>query len=49
VVGSLDPFLFFFFLIFFYFFFLPIGLLDSEISLNKEDEKEEELASEEGK
>jgi hypothetical protein len=41
VVGILDPCLFFF--------FLSIGLLASEISLSKEDEREEDLACEEGK
>jgi hypothetical protein len=48
VVGILDPFLLFFFLIFLFFFFLSIGLLASELSLDEEDEKEEDLASEEG-
>jgi hypothetical protein len=48
VVGSLDPCLFFFFLIFHFFFFLSIELLDLELSLGREDEMEEDLASEEG-
>jgi hypothetical protein len=48
VVGSLDPFLFFFLLFFLFFFFLFIELLAWEISLGKEDEMEEDLASEEG-
>jgi hypothetical protein len=48
VVGSLDPCLFFFFLIFLSFFFLFTGLLASELSLDEEDETEEDLASEEG-
>jgi hypothetical protein len=41
VVGSLDPCLFFFF-------FLSTGLIASNLSLNEEDEMEEDLASEEG-
>jgi hypothetical protein len=48
VVGSVDPCLFFFFLFFLFFFFLFTELLDQEISLGKEDEMEEDLASEEG-
>jgi hypothetical protein len=48
VVGSLEPWLFFFFLIFLLFFFLSTGLLASNLSLDKEDEMEEDLASEEG-
>ena len=48
VVGSLDPCLSFFFLIFIFFFFLFTGLLDSELSLDEEDEMEGDLASEEG-
>jgi hypothetical protein len=49
MVGSLDPCLFFFFLLFCFFFFLSIELLALEISLSKEYEMEEYLASEEGK
>jgi hypothetical protein len=49
VVGILDPCLFFLFLIFLLFFFLFTGLLASDISLGKEDEMEEDLASEEDK
>jgi hypothetical protein len=49
LVGSLNPCLFFFFLFFHFFFFLSTELLALEISLGKEDEMEEDLASEEGK
>jgi hypothetical protein len=48
VVESLDPCLFFFFLFFLFFFFLFTGLLASELSLDKEEETEEDLASGEG-
>jgi hypothetical protein len=47
MVGSLDPCIFFFFLFFHFFFFLFTELLASEISLDGEDEREEDLASEE--
>jgi hypothetical protein len=48
VVGILDPCLFFFFLFFLFFFFLSTKLLASELSLDEEDEMEEDLASGEG-
>jgi hypothetical protein len=48
VVGGFDPCLFFFFLIFLFFFFLFTGLLASELSVDKEDQTEGYLASEEG-
>jgi hypothetical protein len=48
VVGILDPCLFFFFLFFLFFFFLSTELLASELSLDEEDEMEEDLASGEG-
>ena len=48
VVGSLDPFLFFFFLFVLFFFFLFTELLASELSLDKEDEMEDDIAREEG-
>jgi hypothetical protein len=48
VVGGFDPFLSFFLLVFLFFFFLFMGLLDSKLSLDKEDETEGDLASEEG-
>jgi hypothetical protein len=48
VVGGLDPCLFFFFLFFLFFFFLFTELLASELSLDEEDETEDDLASEEG-
>jgi hypothetical protein len=47
VVGSLDPCLFLFLLLFLFFFFLSTRLLASELSLDKEYEMEEDLASEE--
>jgi hypothetical protein len=48
VVGGLDPCLFFFFLFFRFFFFLFTELLGSKLSLDEEDETEDDLASEEG-
>ena len=48
VVGGFDPYLSFFFLNFLFFFFLFTELLGSELSLDKEDEMEGDLASEEG-
>jgi hypothetical protein len=48
VVGIFDPRLSFFFLIFLFFFFLFTGLLDLELSLDKEYEMEGDIASKEG-
>jgi hypothetical protein len=48
VVGGFYPCLFFFFLFFLFFFFLFIELLASELSLDEEDEMEDDLTSEEG-
>jgi hypothetical protein len=48
VVGILDSYLFFFFLFFLFFFILSTELLSSNISLDEEDEMEEEVTSGEG-
>jgi hypothetical protein len=47
-IGGFDPHLSFNFVIFLFFFFLFTGLLASELSPNKEDEMEGDLAVEEG-
>jgi hypothetical protein len=48
MVGGFDPCLSFFFLIFLFFFFLFTGLLALELSPDKEDETEGNIAREEG-
>jgi hypothetical protein len=48
VAGGFDPCLFFFLLFFHFFFFLFTELLGLELSLDEEDETEDDLVSEEG-